>query len=109
MTDIEISVLVLLANGVFILISALCIAATLQDVMAEKGWHSARPVLIWLGWCLVTWLGGFILLVLANAHTHVPGKILVIRMMVLAYLLLGSALFAYLLKRLRNRDSPGAG
>ena len=109
MTEIEISVFVLLAKGVFVLISALCIAATLRNIMAEKGWRSLRPVLIWPGWCLLTWLGAFILLVLANAHTHVPGKILVIRMMVLVYLLLGTALVVHLLKRLRNRDSPDAG
>ena len=66
-----------------------------------KGWRSARP--------LLTWLGGFLLFALANAHTHVPGKILVISMIVLGYLFLGTALVVYLVKRLRYRDPPDAG
>lgn len=109
MTDIEISILALLAKGAFVLISALCIAATLKSIMAGKGWRSARPLLIWLAWGLVTWLGGFLLFVLANAHTQVPGKILVIRVIVLGYLFLGAALVVFLVKRLRCRDSPDAG
>lgn len=51
----------------------------LKDLMAEKGWRSARPVLIWLAWGLVTWLGGLLFMVLANAHTHVSGKTMAIR------------------------------
>jgi small-conductance mechanosensitive channel len=109
MTDIEISILVLLAKGVFVLISALCIAALLTDAMAGKGWRSARPVLIWLAWCLVTWLGALLVFVLANAHTQVPGKIMVIRIIALGYLLPGAVLAGYLVKRLRHRDSPAAG
>ena len=101
MTDIEISILSLLAKGVFVFISALCIAEILKVAMAGKGWRSARPLLIWLG--------GFLLFVLANAHTHVPGKILVIRMIVLGYLFLGTALVVYLVKRLRYRNPPDAG
>ena len=77
--------------------------------MAGKGWRSARPLLTWLAWALVTWLGGFLLIALANAHTHVPGKILVISMIVLGYLFLGTALVVYLVKRLRYRDPPDAG
>jgi hypothetical protein len=109
MTDIEISILTLLAKGVFVLISALCIAALLKNAMAGKGWRSARPVLIWLAWGLVTWLGGLLIFVLANAHTHVSGKIMVIRIIVLGYLFLGMALVGYLVKRLRDGDSPDVG
>ena len=109
MTDIEISILTLLAKGTFVLISALCIAETLKGAMAGKGWRSARPLLIWLAWVLVTWLGGFLLFVLANAHTQVPGNILVIRVVVLGYLFLGVALVVFLVKRLRYRDSSDAG
>jgi len=109
MTDIEISILTLLAKGVFVLISALCIAAMLKDAMAEKGWRSTRPLLILLAWGLVTWLGALLIMVLANAHTHVPGKIMMIRMIALGYLLLGAVLVVYLVKRLRGRDSPDAG
>lgn len=108
MSDIEISILVLLAKGVFVLISALCIAAILKGAMAGKGWRSARPALAWLAWVLVTWLGGLLLFVLANAHTHVPGKILVIRMIVLGYLVLGAVLVVYLVKRLRDGKPPAA-
>ena len=54
--------------------------------MAGKGWRSAGPLLTWLAWVLVTWLGRFLLFVLANAHMHGPGKIMVIRMIVLGYL-----------------------
>lgn len=107
MTDIEISILVLLAKGVFVLISALCIGAILTDMMAGRGWRSARPVLTWLAWVLVSWLGGFLLLVLANAHTHVPGKVMLIRMIVLVYLLLGTGLVVFLVKRLRGGNAPG--
>lgn len=99
----------LLAKGVFVLISALCIAAMLKDVMAEKGWRSARPVLIWLAWGLVTWLGALLIIVLANAHTHFSGKIMMIRIIALGYLLSGAALVVYLLKCLRDSDSPDAG
>jgi hypothetical protein len=106
MTDFEISILTLLAKGVFVLISALCIAATLSDAMAEKGWRSARPLLIWLAWGLVTWVGALLIMVLANAHTHVPGKIMLIRAIALGYLFSGSALVVYLVKRLRGRDDP---
>ena len=109
MTDIEISILTLLAKGAFVLISALCIAEMLKGAMTGKGWRSARPLLTWLAWVLVTWLGGFLLFVLANAHTHVPGKILVIRMIVLGYLFLGAALVVLLVKRLRYQDPPDAG
>jgi len=109
MTDIEISILTLLAKVAFVLISSLCLAATLKAAMAGKGWRSARPLLIWLAWVLVTWLGGFLLFVLANAHTHVPGKIMVIRMIVLGYLSLGAVLVVILVKRLRYRVPPDAG
>lgn len=106
MPDIEISILVLLAKGVFILVSALCIAAILRGVMAGKGWRSARPALAWLAWVLVTWLGGSLLFVLANAHTHVPGRIVVIRMIALGYLALGAVLVAYLVRHLRGGKPP---
>lgn len=101
MSDIEISLLVLMAKGVFALISVLCIAVILKDAMADKGWRSARPALIWLAWGLVTWLGAFVILVLANAHTHVPGKVMIIRVIALGYLLLGAGLIGYFVKRLR--------
>jgi hypothetical protein len=109
MTDIEISILTLLAKGVFVFISALCIAEMLKGAMAGKGWRSARPLLTWLAWILVTWLVGFLLFVLANAHTHIPAKIMGIRMITLSYLFLGATLVVYLVKRLRARDFPDAG
>lgn len=109
MTDIEISILTLLAKGVFVLISALCMAAALRDIMAGKGWRSARPVLIWLAWGLVTWLGAMLIMVLANAHTHVAGATMAIRMIALGYLFFGMVLVVYLVKRLRGRDSSDAG
>jgi uncharacterized phage infection (PIP) family protein YhgE len=108
-TDIEIGILTLLAKGVFVFISALCIAEMLKGAMAGKGWRSARPLLTWLAWILVSWLGGLLLFVLANAHTHIPGKIMVIRMIILGYLFLGTALVVYLVKRLRVAGSPDAG
>lgn len=108
MTDIEISILVLMAKGVFVLISVLCIAIILKDAMEGKGWRSARPVLVWLAWGLVRWLGAFLILVLANAHTHVPGKVVIIRIITLGYLLLGAGLAGYLVKRLRGGNSPVA-
>jgi hypothetical protein len=109
MTDFEISILTLLAKGVFVLISALCIAATLKDAMSEMGWRSARPLLIWLAWVLVTWLGALLIMVLANAHTQVSGKIMMIRIIALGYLFSGSALVIYLVKRLRVSDTQDAG
>lgn len=107
MTDIEISILTLLAKGAFVFISALCIAEILKRAMAGKGWRSARPLLTWLAWALVTWLGAFLIFVLA--HMHIPEIIMVIRMIVLGYLFLGTALVVYLVKRLRYRDPPDAG
>lgn len=101
--------LTLLAKGVFVLISALCIAALLKDAMAGKGWRSARPLLVWLAWGLVTWLGALLIMVLVNAHTQVPGNIMMIRIIALGYLLLGAGLVVYLVKRLRDRDPPVAG
>ena len=77
--------------------------------MAGKGWRSMRPLWAWLAWILVTWLVGFLLFMLANAHTHMPSKIMVIRVISLAYLLLGAALVVYLVKRLRVRNSANAG
>ena len=109
MTDIEISILTLLGKGLLVFISALCIAATLKNAMAGMGWRSARPVLVWLAWIVLSWLGGFLIFVLANAHTHIPGKIMMIRMIVLGYLVLGTILVVYLLKRLRYGDSQDAG
>ena len=109
MTDIEISILTLLAKGVFVFISALCITEMLKGAMAGKGWRSARPLLSWLAWILVTWLLGFLLFVLANARTHIPAKIMVIRMITVSYLFLGATLVIYLVKRLRVRNSPDAG
>jgi ABC-type branched-subunit amino acid transport system permease subunit len=109
MTDIGISILTLLAKGVFVFISALCIAATIKDVMAKKGWRSARPVIIWLAWVLVTWLGALLIFVLANAHTHVSEAFMAIIIIALGYLILVTALIVYLLKRLRDGDSQAAG
>jgi hypothetical protein len=81
----------------------------LKGAMAGKGWHSARPLLTWLAWILVTWLLGFLLFMLANAHTHIPAKIMVIRLIALGYLFLGATLVVYLVKRLRAGNSPEAG
>ena len=109
MTDVEIGYLTLLAKGIFVFISALCIAVVLKDVMAGKGWRSVRPVLVWLTWGLVSWLGAFLVFVLANAHTYVSGKLLMIRVIVLVYLLLGIALSVYLVRHLRHGPPPDAG
>ncbi len=109
MTDIGFSVLTLLAKGVFVFISALCIAATLKDIMAGKGWRSAWPVLIWLAWVLVTWLGALLVLVLANAHTHVSEATMAIIIISLGYLVLVTALIVHLLRRLRDGDSQADG
>jgi hypothetical protein len=48
-------------------------------------------------------------MVLANAHTHVPGKIMMIRIAALGYLFSGTALVAYLVKRPRTGDTRDAG
>jgi hypothetical protein len=74
----------------------------LKDVMAGKGWRSANPVLIWLAWCAVTWLGALLIMGLANAHTQIAEATVMIRLIALAYLILCIALVVYLLKRLRE-------
>ncbi len=101
MSNFEINILTLLAKGVFVLISTLCLASMLKDALAEKGWRSARPVLIWLAWGLVTFICALLIMLLANAHTHVSEATLAIRIITMVYLVTGMALVVKLAKRLK--------
>lgn len=108
MSDIEVGVLTLLAKAISVLVTAVCMV---QFVICarRRGWHVLAPVLIWLGWGLVTFLAASAVLVLANAHTHVDAATMAIRVIAGVYLALGGGLLVHLVRRIRSSGRETAG
>lgn len=102
MTGFEAGVLTLLAKAVFVLVTAACIVQFAIQIQGRRGRHALVTALIWLGWLLVSFLGAFAVLVLANAHTHADSAMLAIRIIAAAYLALGGGLLVYLGRRIAS-------
>ena len=111
MSDIEIGVLTLLAKVVLVLVTAACMVQFAQRLQQgrRRGWHVLVPVLIWLGWVLVTFLAAFTVLVLANAHTHAATATLSMRVIAASYPVLGGWLFVHLVRRILDSARDAAG